>query len=122
MNDSRRILLGAIGEEEFARHIKREMYRRGWCGYHIRYSHATVEGVHTLRNSDHSDAFGFPDWIFAKADWPLLPLELKAGARGRLSKDQKRWLELLNRTRGVDARALWPTDEDEFLALLEGRA
>jgi hypothetical protein len=45
---ARELLLGAIGEEEFARQVKRWARRYGWHGRHVRYSRV-VEGVHTPR-------------------------------------------------------------------------
>jgi hypothetical protein len=117
MNTGRQDLLGAVGEEEFARQLKRWAARAGWCGYHVRYSQAVVEGVHTTRHDGHGDAFGIPDWIFAKAGYPLILPELKASA-GRVSKDQKRWLEVLNQATGVLAPVWRPDMESDIKRVL----
>jgi len=111
VTSAREILLDAVGEEEFTRHVKALARRAGWCGYHVRYSHAVVEGIHTQLKDGHSDAHGMPDWVFAKAGEPLLLAELKS-AHGRLSKDQKRWLSLLEQATGVEAPLWLPGDED----------
>jgi hypothetical protein len=111
MTTARTLLLEAMGEEEFAQQVKRWARRAGWCGYHVRYSHAVVEGIHTQLKDGHSDAHGMPDWVFAKAGQPLLLPELKS-AHGRVSKDQKRWLALLEQATGVAAPLWLPTDED----------
>ena len=118
-NTGREILLGAVGEEEFARHVKRLARRYGWCGYHVRYSQAVVEGVHTARLDGHGDAFGMPDWILAKPGHQLLLPELKRTA-GRVTRDQARWLERLNATTGVVAPVWRPEMEDEITRVLKG--
>jgi hypothetical protein len=117
VSDGRALVLRSIGEEEFTRQMKRWALRYGWCGYHVRYSQAVVEGVHTLRNSDHSDAFGMPDWVLAKSGQPLLLPELKTSS-GRLSKDQQRWLALLNASSGVLAPVWRPDMEHEVRSVL----
>jgi hypothetical protein len=115
----RQVLLDAVSEEELARQLKRWALRGGWCGIHVRYSHAVVEGVHTLRNSDHSDAFGFPDWILARLGQPLVAAELKSQT-GRVMPDQRRWHDLLASTTGVEP-AIWrPRDEDAIKTRLLG--
>jgi hypothetical protein len=69
--------------------------------------------VHTARQDGHADAFGMPDWILAKAGMPLLLPELKT-VNGRLSKQQERWLTLLNGTSGVLAPVWRPDMETEI--------
>ena len=117
MTTGRQLLLGAVSEDEFARQVKRWAARAGWCGYHVRYSQAVVEGVHTTRHDGHGDAFGMPDWIFAKEGSPLILTELKA-ATGRVSKDQKRWLEVLDSATGVWSGVWRPDMEDEIRRVL----
>lgn len=112
MTSARKVVLQSIGEEEFARQVKRWAHRYGWHGRHVRYSLGVVEGVHTTRIDGHSDAHGALDWEFVHDDpsQPLLRVELKT-VTGRLSSDQKRELPLVD---GRVVRALvWrPTDEE----------
>jgi hypothetical protein len=122
MSEGRALLLGAIGEEEFARQVKRWAARYGWCGTHVRYSQGVVEGVHTFRLDGHSDAHGAFDWEFKHAEpgHPLLKVELKA-AGGRLSRDQQRELAHLQGCTTVQAHVWKPDMEDEIRRVLEGR-
>lgn len=117
---ARQLLLAAMGEEEFARHVKRLAHRYGWHGRHVRYSQGVVEGVHTLRLDGHSDAHGALDWEFVHDDpsKPLLRVELK-GVSGRLSIDQKRELGLVN-GRTVHAMVWRPMDEALVLDTFRG--
>jgi len=121
VHQGREILLSAVGEEEFARHLKVLARRGGWCGYHVRYSEAVVEGVHTMRQDGHSDAHGMVDWLFVNEQpgLPVLLPELKS-ERGRVSADQQRWLRLLQAARGVMATVWRPTDEDLIRATMLG--
>lgn len=106
------------GEAEFERWLVRAADATGWCGYHVRISEAVVTGVHNRTHHGHADAIGFPDWILAKPGQPLLILELK-GVSGHTDRDQERWLDLLDRTKGPPhARAAWPRHAGEIAELL----
>jgi hypothetical protein len=118
MTTGRQVLLGAVGEDEFARQVKRWAARAGWCGYHVRYSQAVVEGVHTTRHDGHGDAFGMPDWIFSKPGNRLLLPEMKTST-GRVSKDQQRWIDRINSATGVWSGVWRPDMEDEIRKELE---
>ena len=119
--NSRALLLSTVGEEEFARQVKRWARRYGWCGRHVRYSQGVVEGVHTTRVDGHSDAHGALDWEFKHCEpgRPLLVVELKT-AHGRLSADQKRERQQVNACTGVEAHVWTPDMEDEILRIFRG--
>ena len=108
MTDARAILLRHMSEANFERFVIREAARHGIHGFHVRLSHASVQGVHTQRIDGHSDAHGWPDWVF----WGprgVLFRELK-GMETRVTPDQKRCLGDLVAT-GADV-AIWrPSDE-----------
>ena len=118
---SRKLLLGTVGEEEFARQVKRWAKRYGWHGIHVRYSQGVVEGVHTLRQDGHSDAHGAFDWEFVHSDRgrPLLKVELKS-TQGRLSAAQQREYDLLRGCSSVEAYVWRPEDEDAIVRVLRG--
>lgn len=120
MTTAREVLLEAMGEDEFSQVVKRWAYRANRCGIHIRYSQAVVEGIHTFKNSDHSDAFGFPDWIFAKQDTELLIPELKRMGGGNGRPDQRRWIRLLDSSSSVSSRIWRPDMADEIQRELAG--
>lgn len=119
-SNGRQILLGAVGEEEFARAVKRWARRYGWHGRHVRYSQGVIEGVHTLAVDGHSDAHGALDWEFVHDDprLPLLKVELKT-ASGRLTKEQRRELSLVD-GRTVQAHIWRPDMESEIKTIFLG--
>lgn len=109
MSTARDILLRHLSEQNFERWVVREANRQGVCGFHVRLSEASVQGVHTRRFHDHSDAHGWPDWVF----WGprgVLFRELK-GMEGRVTPDQKRCLGDLVAT-GADVGIWRPVDEE----------
>jgi hypothetical protein len=121
VTSARDLLLSGVSEAELTNHVKSLARRGGWCGYHVRYSEAVVEGVHTMRLNGHSDAHGMPDWVFVNEQpgLPLLLIELKS-EKGRVSADQGRWADLLDRTNGV-LSAIWrPSDESEIRSTMLG--
>lgn len=117
MSTGRELLLSRLSEDEWSDQVASWARRGGWCGVHIRRSLTTARGfsvlagVHTLRNSDHDDGRGLPDWLFARPGAPLLLPELKT-VSGRVSKDQQRWIALLATTTGPQVGVWRPTDED----------
>jgi len=119
-SSGRQILLGAMGEDEFSRQVKRWARRYGWHGRHVRYSQGVIEGVHTLRVDGHSDAHGALDWEFVHDDpnLPLLKVELKT-ATGRPTPDQQRELSLVAGRR-VGAYIWRPDMESEIKTIFTG--
>lgn len=110
----RAILLRHTSEKNFAAWVVREAHRNGWCGWSVRQSLAVVQGVHTQRLDGHSDAHGWPDWIFWTPGKPLLPIELKT-VEGRLDRDQRCNHASLAQTDPPTAVHVWrPTDEDQI--------
>lgn len=107
--NTRAALLGQIGEAEFERWIIRTARRLGWSGFHIRMSMAVLQGVNK------GDAYGWPDWVFARRD-RLIFRELKSDT-GRMSAEQRAWAQrLLDAGQDVD---VWrPKDEARILAEL----
>lgn len=64
---------------------------------------------------------GFPDLVIAKPGlWRPLFVELKKDG-GKLSKDQKRWRDVLLKCPGADYRLWYPSDFDEIVATLSGK-
>jgi len=113
--------LSAVSEEEYAHTVKGWATFGGYCGYHVRYSEAVVEGVHTMRLTGHSDAHGMPDWVFARPGSPLVIAELK-GPTGRVRIDQDRWIDVLRQTEGTPIVLVSrPTDSDELRRILTSR-
>ena len=121
MTDARTFLLRHMSEGNFERWVCREAARHGICGFHIRYSEASVQGVHTQRIHGHSDAHGFVDWVFVGPGGVLFR-ELK-GQETRVTPHQKRWQELLGMA-GADVGIWRPMDEtlirDTFRELMKG--
>lgn len=108
----RTILLRHTSEANFAAWVVREAERHGWCGWSVRQSLAVVQGVHTQRQHGHSDAHGWPDWVFWKPGQPLLIVELKS-FEGKLGVHQKRVHASLAQTDPPTIVQLWgPQDED----------
>jgi hypothetical protein len=118
-SDGRIILLRRTSEPNFAAWVVREAHRNGWCGWSVRQSVAVVQGVHRQRDDGHSDAHGWPDWVFWRAGEPLLPVELKTVegkefflAHASKDKDQKRLHASLAQTEPPTIVRLWgPQDE-----------
>lgn len=115
MKTGRQILLDAMGEEEFARHVKRWADEAGWCGRHVRYSQGVVEGVHTKRLHGHADALGALDWTFRNREpgHALIVAELKT-MYGRLSPEQRVEIPGLNACTVVEAYEWRPDMKDEI--------
>ena len=106
------------GEAEFERWLQRMGNATGYCGYRVRISLAAVGGIHHLRQDGHDDAIGFPDYVLAKENRPLVFLELK-GASGKPGPGQERWVDLLASTRGQTvARVVYPKHAREIMEVL----
>lgn len=107
----RAMLLRHTSEANFAAWVVREAERAGWCGWSVRQSLAVVQGVHTQRRHGHSDAHGWPDWIFLKPGHRMLAVELKT-SEGRLTLDQRRTHAVLSSIQDPPLVVVWrPTDE-----------
>jgi hypothetical protein len=114
VTSAREVLLSAMGEEEFAQHVKVLAKRYGWHGRHVRYSQGVVEGVHTTRQHGHSDAHGQLDWEFWHVEKRrYMQRELKT-QQGVVLPDQKRTVAELQAC-GVDAKIWRPADEPEII-------
>jgi len=111
--------LRAVTETEWSNVVKRAALRHGICGFHIRQSEGNLEGVHSSGNSDHSDAHGFPDWLFFHPDGRLLAIELK-NEWGRVLRPQWRYQELFARVTRVEPYVLRPSDFDALDGLFRG--
>jgi hypothetical protein len=121
VSTGREMLLGMVGEEELARHLKRLARRkRGVHGLHTRYSQGVLEGIHTLRIDGHSDVHGMPDWMLWSDEGWLAFVELKTDI-GRVLRDQAQRVEQLNRITRVSAHVVRPKDEDLLDRILNGR-
>jgi len=112
-----------VSERVFQDHVLTVAALHGWHGVHILRSKGNVEGLHSLnrrfpRGAHHDDASGVPDLLLVHPARQIgLLAELKT-QRGRLSPDQRLWLEWtadLHSCRGVCWR---PPDEDEITRVL----
>jgi hypothetical protein len=118
----RTILLRHTSEANFAAWVVREAHRNGWCGWSVRQSLAVVQGVHRQRDDGHSDAHGWPDWVFWRAGEPLLLVELKS-FEGKPGVHQKRLHASLAQTDPPTIVQLWgPQDEDIIRHTFRGKA
>ncbi len=120
----RDLLLAHLSEVDWSAQVAEWARRGGWCGVHIRRSLTTgqrgfsvLQGIHTLRNSDHDDGRGLPDWLFARRGSPLLTPELKTVV-GHVDRDQERWLAVLGQATGVSAPVWRPDQEEEVKRVL----
>jgi hypothetical protein len=84
---------------------------RGWRCHHQR----PAMTRHGWRSPISGDA-GWPDLVMARP--PRLVLAELKTARGRLSDDQRIWLELLAGCPGVEAHVWWPAQWAEIEAAL----
>jgi hypothetical protein len=101
------------GEDEFETWVLARAGERGWCGFHVRYSEASVRGIHRVETgADHSCGYGWPDWVFAR-DGQVIFRELKT-EQGQTSKHQKHWIALLA-SAGLDVDIWRPRDEVRIL-------
>lgn len=118
-------VLASTDERTFQEHLFNLAARGGWHGIHIRVSHGTLEGLHSLnrafpRGADHDDTWGVPDLLLVHPERGLLLLpELKA-MTGRLARDQRSWQNWLSDLDDVAAPVWRPADEDAMRALLLG--
>ena len=106
-------LIGAESEDHFETRVMRMAKLFGWCGYHIRYSAASVRGIHTFARDGHACGYGFPDWLFVKPGHPPKYRELKT-EHGHMSRHQVYWHRLLEAT-GADV-AVWRPSMTEGIA------
>jgi hypothetical protein len=110
-------LVSAIAsEDEFEAWVVARAGERGWCGFHVRYSEASVRGVHRIETgASHSCGYGWPDWVFAR-DGRALFRELKTET-GQVSRHQRHWVALLA-SAGLDVDVWRPRDETRILTEL----
>ncbi|HYW89617.1 MAG TPA: VRR-NUC domain-containing protein [Chloroflexota bacterium] len=86
-------MIGIESESSFEGKVMRLARLYGVCGYHPHTSEG-ARGIHTLRRDDHRCGWGWPDWVFVKAERWVKFRELKA-ENGRLTRDQRFWQDLL---------------------------
>lgn len=103
-----------IKEAPFQTEVIRLARMLGWRVMHVNDSRREVRlrGVSYLVGDE--DAKGWPDLTLAHPRWHRLAVwELKSNT-GRVTPDQKRWLETLAAC-GVDARVVRPRDWDDLI-------
>lgn len=83
----------------------------GWMVYHA-YAQGSILGSRAIDR-------GFPDLILAR-DGECLAIELK-GTLGKLSDDQRRWLDALSQA-GIVTLVCWPADWPDIERLLTSPA
>ena len=121
----RDVILDRARESDFQQHVLTLAARGGFHGVHIRVSHGSLEGLHSLsrafpRSADHDDASGVPDLLLVQPARKLLLLPELKTAHGVVSAHQRRWLEWLLDIQDVRAPVWRPTDEAELRAVLLG--
>jgi VRR-NUC domain len=79
----------------------------GWSWYH----------THDSRRSP----AGYPDICLARPGGPVIFVELKR-ENGRVTAEQRRWLDLLGSCPGVRARVVRPSDRAELACILQRRS
>ena len=94
MNAGRTLLDQAVTEAELQASVLDMSQLRGWLSYH----------VYDSRRS----AAGFPDLVLVRGD-RLVFAELKR-ERGRVTTEQRHWLDALGEVTRVDARLWRPSD------------
>lgn len=105
----RTILLRYTTEANFEDWVIRQAEHYGYCGFHVRHSQASVRGVHRALRHKHSDAYGWPDWVFFKPGGPILFRELKSDI-GIVTLAQRQCHQRL-RSAGADVAVWRPSDE-----------
>jgi hypothetical protein len=102
---AQRLLAEAVTEAQWQNAIVKAAERCGFVCYHTRFSVASSPG--------------FPDLVCVKPPRVLF-VELKT-VRGRVSKHQQVWLDLLGDCRGVEVYLWRPSDDwDDISAILQG--
>ena len=110
---ARRSLL-VISEEDWERTVLDLVHTFGY----------TAAGFRSARRLDGTwvtpvkgDGTGFPDWIFAKEDSPLIAVELKSD-KGTLSPRQIYWRKILCKVPGI-IYVIWrPCDYEQIVEFL----
>lgn len=107
--EAKRVLVDARGahprvsEKMFLEQIRQVAREAGYLMYHP-------------HRSEHSEA-GWPDLVLAKPGKPLILSELKS-AKGRLTRAQRQWLEVLAQTEGVVVCVWRPADLERIRHVL----
>jgi len=98
-----------ITEKQLEQQVKELAKLFGWKCYHPFLSKWSVKG--------------FPDITLVRENEDgtasLLFLELKSG-KGKVSEEQREWLDILGKVPGVIAKCVYPHDFDEIVELLIG--
>lgn len=113
MSDARATLDASMSEAEFQAAVIELAQQCGWMVAHFRPGR-TADG---WRTPVMADGVGFPDLVLAKPGRPLILAELKR-EDGKITTDQRRWLNTLTQCDGI-ACFLWrPSDWPATEALL----
>lgn len=92
----------------------------GWRVAHFRPARVGGKGRERWVTPVAADGKGFPDLVLAKAGLPLTFAELKTDT-GRLSAEQRIWLEVLGAVPGIEAHVWRPRDRADVEAALKRR-
>lgn len=101
--DGRATVLATLTEAQFQRHVVAWAERAGWRCYHTADSRRS--------------AGGFPDLVLIKPRERVIYAELKT-IKGRISPQQKIWIDELNQCFGVVVCVWRPDMEDEIKRIL----
>lgn len=105
-----------VSEAQLQQQVIQLAQLSGWIVAHFRTAR-TSSGDYITPVA--ADGKGFPDLVLVHSSHGLLFRELKS-ATGRLSVEQRRWLDVLTDA-GLDAAVWRPDDWDEIEATLTGR-
>ncbi len=95
--------LGKLSEAEWQKQVIDLAHVYGWTVAHFR----PARTAHGWRTPVSADGKGFPDLVLVRHD-ELIFLELKSDT-GRLSNEQKDWLEKLSKVPGISVALLKPS-------------
>jgi hypothetical protein len=96
-------MMPAVTEKDFQRQVVQLAQLFGWAHYHPFLS------IHSQR--------GWPDLALCRP--PRLVLAELKSAVGRVSPDQKQWLDILGQCHGVEAYLWRPADLDRIMDILK---
>lgn len=109
---SRDVLLRAVREEAFQRHVEHLAAHYGWLVHHALTSR-TKSGRWATAQSGHN---GFPDLVLAKGGRVIFA-ELKRET-GQVRPEQTRWLAELEKAPGVEVHVWRPRDREAVMEIL----
>jgi len=99
-------------EKDFARQVESALDMFGWKWKHdLPAQRPSGKWATAVAGS-----IGFPDYIAVRGN-RVICAELKAG-KGRLTKKQKEWIELLEKSGRVEVYVWWPSSIKEIIGTL----